>query len=70
MSTERLWLKGISSSCTDDFRTSAFVRTGLPQTLCALKTECLAEHWDVIEDEASKQDSKSGLPMFAEEFAK
>ena len=30
----------------------------------------LAEHWDVIEDEASKQDSKSGLPMFAEEFAK
>ena len=24
----------------------------------------------VIEDEASKQDSKSGLPMFAEEFAK
>src|SRR5258707_3173416 len=41
MSTERLWLKGISSWCTDDFRTSASLRIGLPQTLCALKTECL-----------------------------
>src|SRR2546421_535028 len=41
MSTERLWLKGMSSWCTDDFRTSASLRIGLPQTLCALKTECL-----------------------------
>src|SRR6266480_3973716 len=24
----------------------------------------LVEHWDVIEDEATKQSSKSGLPMF------
>jgi hypothetical protein len=30
----------------------------------------LAEHWDVIEDEATKQASKSGLPMFGEEFSK
>jgi predicted SnoaL-like aldol condensation-catalyzing enzyme len=30
----------------------------------------LAEHWDVIEDEATKHDSKSGLPMFGEEFSK
>jgi predicted SnoaL-like aldol condensation-catalyzing enzyme len=30
----------------------------------------LAEHWDVIEDEATKQDSKSGLPMFGEEFSR
>src|SRR5216683_2133735 len=41
MTTERLWLKGISSWCTDDFRTSASLRIGLPQILCALKTECL-----------------------------
>jgi predicted SnoaL-like aldol condensation-catalyzing enzyme len=29
----------------------------------------LAEHWDVIQDEATKAESKSGLPMFGEEFA-
>jgi predicted SnoaL-like aldol condensation-catalyzing enzyme len=28
----------------------------------------LAEHWDVIQDEATREDSKSGLPMFKEEF--
>ena len=28
----------------------------------------LVEHWDVIQDEASKADSKSGLPMFGATF--
>ena len=28
----------------------------------------LAEHWDVIEDEATKEASVSGLPMFGDEF--
>jgi predicted SnoaL-like aldol condensation-catalyzing enzyme len=28
----------------------------------------LVEHWDVIQDEASAQQSKSGLPMFGEKF--
>ncbi|AXC10018.1 hypothetical protein ACPOL_0651 [Acidisarcina polymorpha] len=28
----------------------------------------LAEHWDVIQDEASRTDSKSGAPMFGESF--
>jgi predicted SnoaL-like aldol condensation-catalyzing enzyme len=30
----------------------------------------LAEHWDVIQDEATKGESKSGLPMFGESFSK
>src|SRR6266700_7178874 len=30
----------------------------------------LAEHWDVLQDEATKAQSKSGLPMFGEEFSK
>ena len=30
----------------------------------------LVEHWDVIQDEATKQESKSGLPMFGEEFSR
>ena len=29
----------------------------------------LAEHWDVIQDEASKDSSKSGLPMFGTAFS-
>jgi predicted SnoaL-like aldol condensation-catalyzing enzyme len=30
----------------------------------------LTEHWDVIQDEASQETSKSGLPMFGEKFDK
>ena len=29
----------------------------------------LREHWDVLQDEATKAQSKSGLPMFGEEFS-
>jgi predicted SnoaL-like aldol condensation-catalyzing enzyme len=29
----------------------------------------LAEHWDVLQDEASRAESKSGLPMFGDRFA-
>ena len=28
----------------------------------------LAEHWDVLQDEATKAQSKSGLPMFGDRF--
>jgi len=28
----------------------------------------LAEHWDVVQDQATKDESKSGLPMFGEAF--
>jgi len=28
----------------------------------------LVEHWDVIQDEAAQEQSKSGLPMFGEKF--
>ena len=29
----------------------------------------LAEHWDVLQDEATKEESRSGLPMFGSSFA-
>lgn len=29
----------------------------------------LAEHWDVLQDEATRAESKSGLPMFGDRFA-
>jgi predicted SnoaL-like aldol condensation-catalyzing enzyme len=28
----------------------------------------LVEHWDVIQDEATQEQSKSGLPMFSNKF--
>src|SRR6266550_275428 len=28
----------------------------------------LAEHWDVLQDEATRAESKSGLPMFGDHF--
>jgi predicted SnoaL-like aldol condensation-catalyzing enzyme len=29
----------------------------------------LAEHWDVLQDEAARAESTSGLPMFGDSFA-
>ena len=33
-----------------------------------LQDGLLAEHWDVIQDEATAEQSKSGLPMFGDTF--
>jgi predicted SnoaL-like aldol condensation-catalyzing enzyme len=33
-----------------------------------MKDGVLAEHWDVIQDEATRVTSKSGLPMFGDKF--
>jgi predicted SnoaL-like aldol condensation-catalyzing enzyme len=35
-----------------------------------LQDGILVEHWDVIQDEATQEQSKSGNPMFGETFAK
>jgi predicted SnoaL-like aldol condensation-catalyzing enzyme len=35
-----------------------------------IKDGIFLEHWDVIQDEATKAESKSGLPMFGETFSK
>jgi predicted SnoaL-like aldol condensation-catalyzing enzyme len=50
-----------------------FSNFGLPANWIAadiVRTEngVLAEHWDVIQNEASKAESKSGLPMFGSDF--
>ena len=34
-----------------------------------IKDGVMAEHWDVIQDEASRSSSKSGLPMFGDKFS-
>src|SRR5271168_1111353 len=33
-----------------------------------MKDGILVEHWDVIQDEATRESSKSGLPMFGDKF--
>jgi predicted SnoaL-like aldol condensation-catalyzing enzyme len=49
--------------------------SGLPVNWIAadivrLKDGILVEHWDVIQDEATRQQSKSGNPMFGDSFPK
>jgi predicted SnoaL-like aldol condensation-catalyzing enzyme len=50
-----------------------FSGTGLPRNWIAadivrIADGVLAEHWDVLQDEAPRAESKSGLPMFGESF--
>jgi predicted SnoaL-like aldol condensation-catalyzing enzyme len=51
-----------------------FSGTGLPRNWIAadvvrIADGVLAEHWDVLQDEATRADSKSGRPMFGDRFA-
>ena len=52
-----------------------FSHFGLPVNWIAvdilrIKDGILIEHWDVIQDEATQEQSKSGLPMFGDAFPK
>jgi predicted SnoaL-like aldol condensation-catalyzing enzyme len=51
-----------------------FAGHGLPRNwvvadVVRLENGLMVEHWDVIQDEATAAESKSGLPMFGTEFA-
>src|SRR5277367_6769351 len=51
-----------------------FSGTGRPRNWIAadvvrLADGVLAEHWDVLQDETARVESKSGLPMFGDRFA-
>jgi predicted SnoaL-like aldol condensation-catalyzing enzyme len=50
-----------------------FINVGQPADwivadIVRLEDGLLAEHWDVIQDEAVARESKSGLPMFGDTF--
>jgi predicted SnoaL-like aldol condensation-catalyzing enzyme len=52
---------------------SRYSGTGLPAAwvvidIVRMKDGILIEHWDVIQDEATKEQSKSGNPMFGTSF--
>jgi len=44
-------------------------RAWIAADIVRMEGGCLAEHWDVLQDEATKEESKSGLPMFGTSFA-
>ena len=50
-----------------------FSNTGMPRNWIAadvvrVADNVLAEHWDVLQDEATEAESQSGLPMFGTKF--
>ncbi|WP_210338507.1 nuclear transport factor 2 family protein [Bradyrhizobium commune] len=50
-----------------------FSGIGLPAAwvvadIVRMEDDVLAEHWDVIQDEATQAQSRSGLPMFGDKF--
>ena len=50
-----------------------YSNTGLPANwvvadIVKIENGVLVEHWDVIQDEATRDQSKSGLPMFGTDF--
>jgi predicted SnoaL-like aldol condensation-catalyzing enzyme len=44
-------------------------RSWVAADVVRIENGVLAEHWDVLQDEATRAESKSGLPMFGERFA-
>src|SRR6476661_6554103 len=43
-------------------------RSWIAADVVRIADEVLAEHWDVLQDEASRVESLSGLPMFGDRF--
>jgi predicted SnoaL-like aldol condensation-catalyzing enzyme len=44
-------------------------RSWIAADILRMEGERLAEHWDVLQDEATAAESQSGLPMFGRSFA-
>jgi len=44
-------------------------RSWIAADVVRIADDVLAEHWDVLQDEATRAESKSGLPMFGDSFA-
>ncbi len=44
-------------------------RSWIAADIVRIEDGVLAEHWDVLQDEATREESQSGMPMFGTEFA-
>jgi predicted SnoaL-like aldol condensation-catalyzing enzyme len=61
-------------SADDEFVHGRFSGNGRPRNWIAadivrIADGVLVEHWDVLQDEATREESQSGQPMFGTEFA-
>jgi predicted SnoaL-like aldol condensation-catalyzing enzyme len=50
------------------FSSAALPANSIAADIVRLENGVLVEHWDVIQDEATAKESKSGLPMFGDAF--
>jgi predicted SnoaL-like aldol condensation-catalyzing enzyme len=57
-------MAGLSTLCAGVILTVAWIAADVVR----VEDARLAEHWDALQDEASKAESKSGLPMFGDRF--
>jgi predicted SnoaL-like aldol condensation-catalyzing enzyme len=51
------------------FSGTGLLRNWIAADVVRIANGVLAEHWDVLQDEAAHAESKSGLPMFGDSFA-
>jgi len=49
-------------------QTIASKNKALASDILRIENGVLVEHWDAIQDEATRESSKSGLPMFGDKF--
>jgi predicted SnoaL-like aldol condensation-catalyzing enzyme len=50
------------------FSNTALSKTWIAADIVRIANGVLAEPWDVLQDEATRAESQSGLPMFGEKF--
>lgn len=67
------WSLGSSTLAAPESQVAAIGGMGLPAAwiladIVRMEDAVLAEHWDVIQDEATREQSRSGLPMFGDKF--
>jgi len=70
MSPERLWLKGISSSCTDDFRASALPMNWIAADIVRIKDGVSGRALGCDPRRGPhKNNQRAASPMFGDKFA-
>jgi len=55
-------------SQSTESKNKALVRNWIAADVVRIANGVLAEHWDVLQDEATRAEAQSGLPMFGGTF--
>jgi predicted SnoaL-like aldol condensation-catalyzing enzyme len=67
---ERLWPKGNFVFVHGRFSGQGLPTNWIAADVLRIEDGVRVEHWDVIQDEATREQSKIGLPMFGDRFSK